>query len=174
MITLISPPSIKTFSGLQMQTPNLPIGLAYVAASVKDAGYAYHVIDGTGEALDRIRPYEERTDFMIQGLTDDEIIARIPPDTDVIGISCMFSSLWPMTRGIVEHVRTRFPDALVVLGGEHGTALPELVLRTSSVDVVVLGEGEETFVNLLRARRDGTSLREVKGIAFKDGEEVVN
>jgi anaerobic magnesium-protoporphyrin IX monomethyl ester cyclase len=174
MITLISPPSIKTFSGLQMQTPNLPIGLAYVAASVKDAGYAYHVIDGTGEALDRIRPYEERTDFMIQGLTDDEIIARIPPDTDVIGISCMFSSLWPMTRGIVEHVRTRFPDALVVLGGEHGTALPELVLRTSSVDVVVLGEGEETFVNLLRARRDGTSLREVKGIAFRDGEEVVN
>jgi radical SAM superfamily enzyme YgiQ (UPF0313 family) len=36
----------------------------------------------------------------------------------------------------------------IVLGGEHGhpTAVPESVLRSSQVDIVVLGEGEETFV----------------------------
>ena len=38
-----------------------------------------------------------------------------------------------------------------MLGGEHGTAVPEHVLGTSPFDVVVLGEGEETFVELLRA-----------------------
>src|SRR6185369_15402198 len=174
MITLINPPSIKTFSGLQMQTPNPPLGLAYIAAAVKEAGFDYHVIDGTGEALDSIRPYPDRSDFMTQGLSYEEIVSRIPPHTDVIGIGCMFSTLWPLTRGVSEAVRARFPDALLVLGGEHGTAVPELVLRTSPVDVVVLGEGEETIVNLLRARRDSKSLRDVKGIAFKDGAEIIN
>src|SRR5215208_6790633 len=162
MITLINPPGIKSFSGLSPHSPNPPLGLAYIAAAGKEAGFAYHVIDGTGEALDSIHPYPDRTDFMTQGLSFEDIVARIPPETDIIGIGCMFSTLWPLTRGVAEHVRTRFPGALLVLGGEHGTAVPELVLRTSPVDVVVLGEGEETIVNLLRAHRDGASLREVK------------
>ena len=50
MITLINPPGIKTFSGLQMHSPNPPLGLAYIAAAIKDAGFPYQVIDGTGEA----------------------------------------------------------------------------------------------------------------------------
>jgi anaerobic magnesium-protoporphyrin IX monomethyl ester cyclase len=174
MITLINPPGIKSFSGLQPHTPNPPLGLAYIAAAIKEAGFAYHVIDGTGEALDSIRPYPERADFMTQGLSFEEIVERIPPETDVIGIGCTFSSSWPLTRRLTEAVRRGFPDALMVLGGEHGTAVPELVLRTSPVDVVVLGEGEETFVNLLQARRAGTPLREVKGIALRDGGQIVN
>ena len=82
---------------------------------------------------------------MIQGLFPDEIVERIHPDTRVIGIACMFSSLWPLTRDLAARLRQRFPEALMVLGGEHGTAVPEHVLTTSSpFDVVVLGEGEET------------------------------
>ena len=52
MITLINPPGLKTFSGLQMHTPNPPLGLAYIAAAVREAGFAYQVIDAAGEALD--------------------------------------------------------------------------------------------------------------------------
>ena len=47
MITLINPPGIKTFSGLQMHSPNPPLGLAYITAAIKDAGFPYQVIDGT-------------------------------------------------------------------------------------------------------------------------------
>jgi len=62
MITLINPPGIKTFSGLQMHTPNPPLGLAYVAAAVRDAGFDYRVIDATGEALDAVSSYPDRAD----------------------------------------------------------------------------------------------------------------
>ena len=174
MITLINPPGIKSFSGLQMHTPNPPLGLAYVAAAVREAGFAYHVIDATGEALDSIRPYPDRDDFMMQGLSFEQIVERIPDSTSVIGISCMFSSLWPITRRLSERIRERFPGAMMVLGGEHGTAVPEHVLTTSSFDVVVLGEGEETFVELLKARKEGRPLEQVRGIAFRAGEEVIN
>ena len=44
MITLINPPGIKTFSGLQMHTPNPPLGLAYIVAAIKDAGFLYHAV----------------------------------------------------------------------------------------------------------------------------------
>jgi radical SAM superfamily enzyme YgiQ (UPF0313 family) len=110
---------------------------------------------------------------MVQGLAIDEIVDRIPSESDVIGLSCMFSTLWPLTRRVAEAARTRFPDALLVLGGEHGTAVPEHALQNSTFDAVVLGEGEETFLNLLRARRQATALAEVAGIAFRGAEGVI-
>ena len=39
MVTLINPPGIKTFSGLQMHTPNPPLELAYIAPVIKARGY---------------------------------------------------------------------------------------------------------------------------------------
>ena len=173
MIALVNPPGIKTFSGLQMHTPNPPLGLAYVAAAARQAGFACRVIDATGEALDAVSPYPERDDFMMQGLTVDETVRRIPADADVIGVSCMFSTLWPLTHRVAVAIREKFPRALLVLGGEHGTAVPEHVLATSPFDVVVLGEGEETFVELLRARAEGRSLGQVKGIAYREAGGVV-
>ena len=173
MIALVNPPGIKTFSGLQMHTPNPPLGLAYVAAALREAGFAYQVIDATGAALDAVSPYPDRSDFMMQGLTVEETVRRIPADADVIGVSCMFSTLWPLTHRVADAIRARFPRALLVLGGEHGTAVPEHVLATSPFDVVVLGEGEETFVELLRARARGAPLAEVKGIAYRENGRVM-
>ena len=173
MITLINPPGIKTFSGLQMHTPNPPLGLAYIAGALKEAGLPYRVVDATGEALDAVSPYPDRTDFMVQGLTIDALVARIDPATTVVGIGCMFSTLWPLTNRIARAVREKFPEALMVLGGEHGTAVPEHVLAASPFDVVVLGEGEETFVALLRAHAAGQPLTDVRGIAIRRDGQVV-
>lgn len=173
MITLINPPGLKTFSGLQMHTPNPPLGLAYIAAAVKEAGFPSHVIDGTGEALDAVSPYPDRSDFMVQGLSFDEIVHRMPPESEVIGLSCMFSTLWPLTNRLAARIREKFPRALLVLGGEHGTAVPDHVLSVSPFDVVVLGEGEETFIELLRARVEGKPMRGLGGIAFREGGQVV-
>ena len=168
MITLINSPGLKSFSGLQMHTPNPPLGLAYIAGAIKDAGISYTVIDGTGEALDAISPYPLRNDFMIQGLSFEQIADRIPADTRIIGLSCMFSTLWPLTRDLAAHIRPRFPNALLLLGGEHGTAVPELVLRSSVFDIVIQGEGEETFINVAKAILAGLPWREVPGLAYLD------
>ncbi len=173
MITLINPPGIKSFSGLQMHTPNPPLGLAYIAGTLKAVGLPFRVIDATGEALDEVSPYPDRGDFMVQGLPLGEVVRRIHPDTRVVGITCMFSTLWPVTNRVAHAVREKFPHVLMVLGGEHGTAVPDHVLGVSPFDVVVLGEGEETFVELLRAHADGRPLGSVKGIAFREGGGVV-
>lgn len=174
MLTLVNPPGLKSFSGLQMHVPNPPLGLAYIAAAVREAGFDCQVVDGTGEALDDIHSYPGRDDFLMQGLRLEDIVSRIPRSSDIIGITCMFSTLWPLTRKLAELVRESFPDALLVLGGEHGTAVHDHVLRTSPFDVVVLGEGEQTVVDLLRAATDRAPLESVAGIAFRDDDRIIH
>jgi radical SAM superfamily enzyme YgiQ (UPF0313 family) len=173
-VTLINPPGIKTFSSIQMQTPGPPIGLAYIAGVLKKLGHAYCVIDAVGEDLDQIAGYPARPDMKVQGLSEDEIVARIPEDTDIIGMTCMFSTLWPITRGVAERVRKKFPDALMVLGGEHGTAVPEHVLRSRTFDIVALGEAVDTIRSIVETHRavgfDRAAWGNIRGIAFLDGD----
>ena len=86
----------------------------------------------------------------------------------------MFSTLWPLTRELAICIRRHFPDATMVLGGEHGTAVPELVLRSSPIDIVVLGEGEEAFVRLIKSIMAGEPLREEPGLAYRVDGVVYN
>lgn len=173
-ICMINPPGIKTTSGLQMHTPNPPIGLAYIAAAARAAGHRVTVVDATGEGLDQIRPMPNRPDILVQGLLTRQIIERIPRDAEVIGLTCTFSTLWPISRHILEAIRAQRPEIIIVAGGEHPTAVYDYVLATSPVDICVLGEGEETVVELLNTIDARGDLHAVAGLAFThDGQTIV-
>ncbi len=61
----------------------------------------------------------------------------------------------------------------VVWGGVHATLLTEQTVSHPMVDIVVVGEGEFAFRDLVHALKNGRDLSEVKGIAFKkDGKTV--
>ena len=51
--------------------------------------------------------------------------------------------------------------------------MPEQTLAHEDVDVVVIGEGDITFAQLVRAIDTGSDLRDVSGIMFKDNGETV-
>ena len=74
---------------------------------------------------------------------------------------------------LIEHIKRRLPDTPIVLGGEHVTSMPELCLLTSKADYVVLGEGEETVVELLEALDTGMPHAEMLGIGYREGGDVV-
>jgi len=82
MITLINHQGLKIIKGIQIQNPAPHIGLAYLGAFLKKHGYSYTAIDACGEALDQILPYEDNDDIMIQGLTIQQILQRIPQETN--------------------------------------------------------------------------------------------
>jgi anaerobic magnesium-protoporphyrin IX monomethyl ester cyclase len=66
------------------------------------------------------------------------------------------------------------PDCVVVAGGQYYAHAIEATLRDPHVDVVVRGEGELTFVELLRHIDDRDSWRFIEGIAFRDGDGRVH
>lgn len=166
-LCLVTIPSIiQSRSVRHYQTP--PMGTCYVAAAAREAGHDVYVVDGLGEGLDRYEEY--RDEYVLNGLPIDEIVARVDPATEVIGISVMFSNHWPLAREIVEALHEAIPSAIIVAGGEHLTATPGYTLETSPVDYVVMGEGEETMVELLEALGSGEApdVSKVAGIAYHD------
>ena len=124
MITLINHPGLKTSTGLQLQTPSPPIGLAYLGAYLKSRGHGYTAVDACGAALSQVKPYGRRADTWIQGLSVEEVLERVPEGTRVVGFTCLFSHCWPLVLDIARELRKRLPEALFVAGGEHPTALP--------------------------------------------------
>ncbi len=163
---LKSPALLKAFALSTLTAP--PIGIAYLAGTLRHAGIVYQVVDAVGEALDQLLPLEFCDGYAI-GLTTDEIVERIDPRADIIGLSCMFSSSWPYDRRLIAKIRQRFPNARIVLGGEHATACADYILETCpEVDICVLGEGEEILLALIGALRGGTELSEVRGLAYRE------
>lgn len=61
----------------------------------------------------------------------------------------------------------------IVWGGPHPSILPEQTLKNENVDAVCIGEGDETFLEMVEAYQGGSPLNEVKGIMFKNGSQNV-
>ncbi len=167
-VTLINHQGLKVLEGLQLQSPSPSIGLAYIGAYLKKHGIEYQAIDACGLDMGRIRPYRESKNIFIQGLPTEEVVARVVPGTRLIGLTCLFSHCWPLVLEIAHQLRARFPDALLVIGGEHATADAQRALREGPFDVVVNGEGEETFLELARLHLAQEDWRGIRGIAYFD------
>lgn len=72
---------------------------------------------------------------------------------------------------LTQQARSASAKPLVVCGGAHASACPEETLRNSEANIVVIGEGEESFVQILRAHGQSgfvNELKRISGIAFFD------
>jgi anaerobic magnesium-protoporphyrin IX monomethyl ester cyclase len=74
---------------------------------------------------------------------------------------------------LAQRVRELAPGLPIVWGGVHPTIHPDSTVRHSLVDIVAIGEGEETAVELARTIEAGGDLHQVCGIAFKASGQVV-
>lgn len=164
-VALVRPPVVVLPGSLATHGPTPPLGLAYVAAAARAAGHTVSLVDAPGEAIDRCEAIDSPVGTLHRiGLPPCEVVARIPDDVDVVGITNMFLHEWPQVREISAAIRARFPEALVVVGGENATAFAAEILRQApAVDLCVLGEGEATLVDVLDRWANGDDLRGTPG-----------
>jgi len=174
-VCLVRPSFVTTTSAVGVEVI-LPLGITYLAAHLRRLDYEVSIVDAVGDGMHAVTPIDDIPDGILRGLTDAETAARIPADVDVIGVSCMFSVNWVVNRRLLQEIRRCFPDKLLIVGGEHVTAMPDYCLRDADViDYVVLGEGENTTADLLEALRTGSDVTTVSGIGFlRDGTYVVS
>lgn len=168
-ITLVRPHVIVAVSSPVSPTCP-PIGLAYIASSLRVAGHDVYVIDAVGEAPAQfVKTQDPR--FLVQGLSLQEILDRINIDTEAVGVSCMFSYEWPNVRNLIKALRNKLPTARIILGGEHASSLSEFCLRDcSALDIAASGEGEEIMLELSDISCD---LSKVNGITYRNGDAIV-
>ena len=165
-VCLIRPPIVvPRFNQNALFTPAL--GLAYIAGALREAGHAVTAIDGLGASLDT--RYPAANDCYLYGLQIAEIVERIDDDAEIIGISAGFTFEWPTCRDLSFAIRRRFHDVMIIAGGEHITAMPDESLGESEIDLAVLGEGEETAVEILNSLDTSTfEASLIAGVANKD------
>lgn len=168
LVTLIRPPVVLHVTNFAQTVAAPPLALACLAAVLKRAGYRVKIIDAVGEKMDQFVPIPG-TPFRANGLDTEEIIAQVPEDSDFIGVSCMFSNEWLSHRHVINALTARFPGKPLVVGGEHATAAPGYVLRSCpGVLACVMGEGDDTLLDLLDALASGRPLDQIEGIFFRN------
>jgi radical SAM superfamily enzyme YgiQ (UPF0313 family) len=137
----------------------IPMGLYYIGALLRTEGFDVEILNFYNDA------------------GNPEKIRKILSEkrADVIGVSVFNANRW----GGIEVARLAKevnPAAKVVFGGVAATFLWEHLLRHfKEIDYVVLGEGEYTFLNLIRLleRNAEAEAGVLKGIAFRRGAEII-
>jgi len=135
-----------------------PLGLAYLAAVLAGKGYKVNILDMNAQPK--------------LALQFKDILQQERPK--IVGITCLtpfYSTVLSLAKTAKELI-----NATVITGGAHATALPEEMLKSKTIDYVVMGEGEAIMAELADSLLLGKgSPEEIKGIAYiKDGKPCRN
>lgn len=104
-------------------------------------------------------------------ISDDDLIKKVK-SSDIIGIGGMITEYIKIIN-LANLIKDSLPDTPVVLGGPCTTTLHTKILENTKADFTVMGEGEVTFVNLIRAIEKNKPFKNVKGIVFRRKNEIV-
>ncbi len=136
-----------------------PLGLLYVAAPLVRDGHHVTVID--------------------QRLDSDwrAALARAvgTPRTVAVGVSSMTGAQIQHGLEMARAAREMAPEVPIVWGGVHPTLMPEQTIENELVDIIVVGEGEIAFSELVNRLSEGRGWDDVPGLCFRrDGRTVRN
>lgn len=135
-----------------------PLGIGYIAAVLLQSGHEVRIIDS--QVLD---------------YTVDEILYEV--DTykpDVLGISFL-TPQEDDAYELIGKLKSNFKDLPIIVGGTHPTCFPkETMEKCKDIDILVVGEGEYTMLDIIRYMQGEKSLAEVKGIYYRnDSREIM-
>lgn len=132
-----------------------PLSLAYVAAVAEKAGHQAMIIDSVAGRL-----------------SVEEVVAELKAfSPDLLGFT-MTTYVFYQTLSWIKILKEK-TGLPVLIGGQHLGTYPKETMTHSEIDYAVLGEAEITLPKLLRALETGSSLRQVKGIAYRQKNRVV-
>ncbi|MCK9376038.1 MAG: B12-binding domain-containing radical SAM protein [Syntrophobacterales bacterium] len=135
-----------------------PLSLGYLAASVKKfPEVTVRIVDAYGE-----------------GLTVDQAADRVLAlSPDLLGVSST-SFCYPSGIRLISRVKSARSDVVTVMGGYHATRFDNLLLKViPELDLVIRGEGDESFPELCRRLLRSESLAGLPGLSYRANGEVV-
>jgi len=129
-----------------------PLGLLYLISVLRERFPGKYEIDFVEQAL-----YD---------VTTEDIRERFRKfNPDLVGFSTMSMEAGE-TEEICRMIKSQKPECITVMGGPHASVFFDWALKDADIDYVVIGEGEETFPDLLLALEQERPMDDVKGIAF--------
>ncbi|HDP25877.1 MAG TPA: radical SAM protein [Deltaproteobacteria bacterium] len=140
------------------EAPSPPLGLSYVAAACESAGAEVRIFD-----------------FIVSKYTPEKLASILDTfNPDVVGANSVTMNVLT-AAGIIQAVKRHRPSIITMMGGPHVSFDIKGMLTTyPELDLIVVGEGEQTLLELIPLIQERSSWETVPGIAFrKDGEILI-
>ncbi len=131
-----------------------PLGIAYLASTLEKCGFQVKAIDMFDLSWDTVKQTLEKE------------------QPDAIGITCLTEQR-ASPRELARISKAMNKDCIVIMGGIHPTILYEQILEHWPVDIIILGEGEETIKELMMCLEQKRDIGQVRGIAYKHAGRVI-
>lgn len=155
-IVLINPPSRTVAEDWDVNN-NPHLGLAYIAGALKKKKIDYSVLDCKCKRIS------------IQQMIKQ--IKQISPN--IAAITSMTHEI-KYAAHIAKKIKQTLPNITIILGGNHVSALPIKTLKEFPVfDIGVIGEGELTFVEIIKTIDNSDNFRNIKGIVYKKNKKII-
>ena len=134
------------------ETPSPPLGLAFLAAALETAGVQVKILDLV------VYPYSKKN--------LKEILDAFQPQ--IVGSTAVTMN-FKRALGVIQDVKSIDAGVLTVMGGPHVSfCAPETLQSHPEIDLIVIGEGEETLVELANAYQNNSPWNHIKGLAYQD------
>lgn len=133
-----------------------PLGICYIAAVLREDGHEVKIIDAA-----------------VEGLSEDALLKRIRNNSpEIVGITTVTVSSQSVYE-LAKKIRSTFSTVKIIIGGPHISSNPEDLLNHREVDLAVIGEGEVTFKEVVRAINKNQNLNKVEGLAYVNGDQKI-
>jgi len=167
-VMLVNPPQ-KIYRHAWNSGLYFPVGLLYVAAVIRDK-CNLNILDCMIDDFE-IKKFDN---YELQGTPNEKIYKYIKDfNPDIVGISVPFTAQSENAINVCNIVKDIDSNIKVVFGGPDPSIRYEYLLNNTAVDYCVVGEGEETFPNIINNYSDNLPIEGVEGVAYKKDDKVI-
>jgi len=132
------------------------LGLLMLGAVLRNAGHRIRILDASAQSTGYEYTLKE--------------VKKFRPD--IIGLTAVTPSIIKTVK-LASMIKDLYPSIPIVIGGPHLTAVPEQTLSDYHVfDYGVVGEGENTIIELVEALSAGKTPSNISGLAFRENGKV--
>lgn len=133
----------------------VPIGLAYIMTALKNADIDFDLLDIDVErlTLQEVETFIQRKDY------------------EIFCMGCIVTG-YKFIKELAGLIRKIHPHATIIVGNSVATSIVDILLSRTEVDIAVIGEGDETIVDLIKTIAISGNLAAVSGICFRKEDEI--
>jgi radical SAM superfamily enzyme YgiQ (UPF0313 family) len=134
-----------------------PIGLGYITTAIKNAGFGFDLLD--------IDCYRYSYQYIENFIKNNRY--------DVVCMGCIVTG-YKIIKSLSSLIKENHPETKIIAGNSVATSIVNTLLTRTKVDIAVMGEGDETIVELLDTISKGKPFDNIKGISFLKDRKVIS
>lgn len=170
-ILLINPPITRPTRETEPVGGTPPLGLAYIAAVLEKEKYEVKILDALTLGSNNVTLLG---DVYRTGLNENDIKKHAENfKPDVVGITCPYTAYAQDMHDIAKIIKKMDAGIFIMVGGNHPTSAPNEVLKDPNIDMIVKGEGEITFLEIVKRLEKGENIYTVDGTIIRKGNDIL-